>query len=104
MNKLIVTASSALAACAAAVAIAAPASAVPTSVWDRVAACESNGRWHTNTGNGFHGGIQIAPSTWAEFGGHRYAQRADLASKAHQIAIAERVLAVQGPKAWPNCF
>jgi resuscitation-promoting factor RpfA len=73
------------------------------SVWDAVAACESSGNWHVNTGNGYTGGLQFLGSTWKSFGGTRFAPRADLASKAAQIAIAQRVLAAQGPGAWPVC-
>ena len=73
------------------------------SVWDRVAQCESGGRWHINTGNGFYGGLQFAQGTWAGYGGRQYASRADLASRSQQIAIAQRVLAGQGPGAWPVC-
>lgn len=72
-------------------------------VWDRVAACESSNRWDINTGNGYYGGLQFSPTTWQEFGGGQYAKRADLATKAEQIAIARRVLSVQGPNAWPVC-
>ena len=37
--------------------IAAPAAnAAPEGAWDQVAACESGGDWHINTGNGYHGG------------------------------------------------
>lgn len=77
--------------------------ATSTSVWDAVAACESSGNWSINTGNGYYGGLQFSQSTWAEFGGTQYASRANLATKAQQIAIAQRVLAVQGPNAWPVC-
>ena len=42
-------------------------------------------------------------STWAAYGGTAYASRADLATKAQQIAIAEKVLAGQGQGAWPVC-
>jgi murein DD-endopeptidase MepM/ murein hydrolase activator NlpD len=79
------------------------AHAAPTSVWDRVASCESTNNWHINTGNGFYGGLQFTQQTWAGFGGLKYAPRADLATKEQQIAIAEKVLAVQGPGAWPVC-
>lgn len=48
-------------------------SAPPGVDWESIAACESNGRWHTNTGNGYHGGLQIAPATWRAYGGKRYA-------------------------------
>jgi murein DD-endopeptidase MepM/ murein hydrolase activator NlpD len=73
------------------------------STWDKVASCESTNNWSINTGNGFYGGLQFTQSTWAAFGGTQYAARADLATKAQQIAIAEKVLAVQGPQAWPVC-
>src|SRR5689334_15323761 len=79
------------------------ADAAPASVWDRVAQCESSGDWHINTGNGFYGGLQFTNSTWTSFGGGSYASRADLATKDQQIAVAEKVLAVQGPGAWPVC-
>jgi cell wall-associated NlpC family hydrolase len=82
---------------------AAPAQAASDATWDKVAACESSGNWSTNTGNGYHGGLQFAPSTWAGFGGTQYAARADLATREQQIAVAEKVLAVQGPGAWPVC-
>ena len=80
-----------------------PAQAWDAGVWDRVAQCESSGNWSINTGNGFYGGLQFLPSTWAGFGGTEYAARADLASKDEQIAIARRVLYTQGPGAWPVC-
>jgi resuscitation-promoting factor RpfA len=80
----------------------APASAAST-VWDRVARCESGGNWKINTGNGYYGGLQFSNRTWKGFGGGTYASRANRASKAEQIAIARRVLASQGPGAWPVC-
>ena len=78
-------------------------SAKAASVWDSVASCESGGNWHINTGNGYYGGLQFSSSTWRGFGGGAYASRADLASKAEQIAVAEQVLAAQGAGAWPTC-
>jgi hypothetical protein len=87
----------------ASVALAGPAAAASTRTWDRLAKCESGGRWHINTGNGYYGGLQFSYSTWRAFGGGRYASRADLASKPQQIAIAERVLDGQGWGAWPAC-
>ncbi len=79
------------------------ASAASVATWDKVAQCESSGDWHINTGNGFYGGLQFTSSTWTSFGGGAYASRADLATKDQQIAIAEKVLAEQGPGAWPVC-
>ena len=83
------------------VSLSAPAQAA--SVWDAVAACESGGNWAINSGNGFSGGLQFTNQTWNAFGGTRYASRAYLASKSAQIATAQRVLAGQGPGAWPVC-
>ena len=91
------------------VAMAAPlmaagsASAATASEWDAVAQCESGGNWSINTGNGYYGGLQFSASTWAAYGGTAYAPQADQASKAQQIAVAEKVLASQGKGAWPVC-
>jgi hypothetical protein len=71
--------------------------------WDAVARCESGGNWSIDTGNGYYGGLQFSQSTWDAFGGGAYAPRADLATQSEQIAVAEKVLAVQGPGAWPVC-
>ena len=79
------------------------AEAATTTVWDRVAKCESGGNWKINTGNGFYGGVQFAAGTWKAYGGNTYASQAHLATKAEQIAIARRVLAGQGAGAWPTC-
>ncbi|MCF2527589.1 transglycosylase family protein [Yinghuangia soli] len=79
------------------------ASAATVSTWDKVAQCESTGNWSINSGNGFYGGLQFTQSTWNEFGGGQYAARADQATKDQQIAVAEKVLASQGPGAWPVC-
>ncbi|MEU1460287.1 transglycosylase family protein [Streptomyces sp. NPDC005727] len=79
------------------------ASAATTSEWDAVAQCESGGNWSINTGNGYYGGLQFSASTWAAYGGTQYAGQANQASKAQQIAVAEKVLAAQGKGAWPVC-
>ncbi|MEV7020624.1 transglycosylase family protein [Kitasatospora sp. NPDC093558] len=79
------------------------ASAASVSTWDAVAQCESGGNWAINTGNGFYGGLQFTSSTWAAYGGTAYASQANQATKAQQIAVAEKVLASQGPGAWPVC-
>ncbi|MGB3686775.1 MAG: transglycosylase family protein [Ornithinimicrobium sp.] len=79
-----------------------PAASADT-VWDRVAECESNQRWSINTGNGYYGGLQFYQPTWVGYGGREYASYAHLASKSEQIAVARRVLAGQGPGAWPVC-
>jgi hypothetical protein len=80
-----------------------PAPAPSAHDWDAVAQCESGGNWSINTGNGYYGGLQFSSSTWLGFGGADHAPRADLATREQQIAVAEKVLAVQGPGAWPTC-
>ncbi len=76
------------------------ANAASTSTWDSLAQCESSGNWAINTGNGYAGGLQFSPTTWAAYGGTGSA--AD-ASREQQIAVAERVQASQGWGAWPSC-
>jgi hypothetical protein len=71
--------------------------------WDNVAHCESGGNWHTDTGNGYYGGLQFNQSTWDAYGGQHYARRADLATRQEQITVANRVLKAQGWGAWPVC-
>ena len=69
-------------------------------MWDRVAQCESGGNWSINTGNGYYGGLQFSFSTWLAYGGDDFAQRADLASRAEQITVANRVYADNGLSQW----
>ncbi|MGH3445556.1 MAG: transglycosylase family protein [Nocardioidaceae bacterium] len=71
--------------------------------WDALAACESGGNWHINTGNGFYGGVQFDSGTWLANGGGAYAPRADLASREQQIAIATKVYNARGSSPWPVC-
>ncbi len=73
------------------------------SVWDALAQCEATGNWSINTGNGFSGGLQFTPSTWAAFGGNEYAPQAWQATREQQIAVAQKVQAAQGWGAWPAC-
>ncbi|MET4135312.1 transglycosylase family protein [Pseudarthrobacter sp. PvP090] len=79
---------------------AAVPSATSSSVWDSLAQCESSGNWGINSGNGYAGGLQFSPSTWAAYGGTGSAASA---SREQQIAVAERVQAGQGWGAWPSC-
>jgi hypothetical protein len=77
---------------------AAPASASPD--WDAIAKCESGGNWGINTGNGYYGGLQFNPRTWAANGGSGNPANA---SREEQIRVAENVLKTQGIGAWPVC-
>ena len=73
--------------------------------WSAIAMCESSGNWSANTGNGFWGGLQFTPSTWFAYGGGPFDGVGPFPySSSAQIAVGERVLASQGPGAWPNCF
>lgn len=70
------------------------------AVWDEIAKCESGGNWSINTGNGYYGGLQFNQETWDSNGGQAYAARADLASKADQIAVADVVRSRRGLSPW----
>jgi hypothetical protein len=73
--------------------------------WDAIAQCESGGVWSINSSNGYWGGLQFAPETWFGYGGGPFDGEGPFPySREEQIAVAERVLAGQGPSAWPNCF
>jgi hypothetical protein len=67
--------------------------------WDAIAACESGGNWAINTGNGYYGGLQFSQDTWTGAGGLRFAARADLATRAEQIAVASSLSLTN----WPRC-
>lgn len=74
------------------------------AVWDRIAQCESGGNWSINTGNGYYGGLQFNEATWLSNGGGQYAQYANEATKAQQIAIADRVRAARGYEPWQCAY
>jgi hypothetical protein len=89
---------------------------VPATVWDRIADCESSpsgwdahGRpipgaanWASVEGI-YRGGLHFAPQTWTENGGRKFAATADKATRLEQIIIAQRVLKMQGWRAWSVC-
>jgi len=77
-----------------------PVAAPSYGVWDRLAACESGGRWSANTGNGYYGGVQFDLPSWRAAGG---SGRPDQASRAEQIRVAIVWQGLAGWKAWPVC-
>ena len=82
----------------------APAATADNSVWDKLAQCESGGRWSTSSGNGYSGGLQFDAATWRAFGGTGYAPTAAQATKEQQIAVATKVRDARGGfSAWPAC-
>ena len=69
-------------------------------MWDRIAQCESGGNWSINTGNGYYGGLQFDYNSWLANGGADFAPRADLASRAEQITVANRYYDKAGLSPW----
>lgn len=78
----------------------APSRLPEASVWHALAQCESGGRWHINTGNGYYGGLQFSLSSWRWVGGTGYPHEASVAT---QIEMGRRLQARQGWGAWPAC-
>ncbi len=77
------------------------------SVWDKLAQCESGGRWNLNSGNGYYGGLQFHPATWNKASAKvgldiDYAHQA---TREQQIKAAEwlRQNSISGWKQWPAC-
>jgi hypothetical protein len=69
------------------------------SIWDRIAACETQGNWSMR-GPSFSGGVGFANTTWSSFGGNEFAPNAGQATREQQIIVAERVRARVGMGAW----
>ncbi|MFD4658694.1 transglycosylase family protein [Kitasatospora sp. NPDC058444] len=103
-RTLIGTAAVALTAAGLSLAPSVPAGAASVATWEKLARCESEGDWSYHQGTNLGGGLQFMPSTWEEFGGTEYAPFPYQATKEQQIRIGEKVLAVQGVVAWPNCW
>ena len=70
------------------------------AMWDRIAKCESGSRWNINTGNGYYGGLQFDYTTWLSVNGDDFASRADKATRAEQITVANRLYAKRGLQPW----
>jgi len=72
-------------------------------MWNRIARCESGGRWHINTHNGYYGGLQFNLRTWRGVGGRDFASYPHKASKSEQITVANRLFAKRGTRPWGGC-
>lgn len=103
--------------------VEAPAPSEPapaaTTVWDRLADCESgdwdadgtpiagSARWDYGLtfdhGDIFEGGLNFHPRTWDAFRDPGMADHAGHAGRAQQIEVGQRVLDAQGWGAWPVC-
>lgn len=76
-----------------------PSQAASSTVWDRLANCESSGNFsNRDTGhNGHYGGFQFSVTTWQSVGG---AGNPANASPAEQLNRAKILLARSGPGQW----
>ena len=72
-------------------------------LWNKIAKCESGGRWNIKTGNGYYGGLQFNLATWRSVGGRDFASHPHKASKAEQITVANRLYAKRGSRPWGGC-
>ena len=67
---------------------------------ERMAQCESTGRWWISTGNGFFGGLQFDLPTWQGVGGKGYPhQNSKLEQKYRAVILIKR----RGFAPWPVC-
>ena len=80
----------------------APNFAGGSTVWDRLAQCESGGNWAINTGNGYYGGLQFSLGTWQAYGGSGLPEQRTAARTRSPIATKLRD-ASGGYGAWPGC-
>lgn len=97
IKKVALAATVGLGAAAVPATFAGTASAATTTVWDRLAECESSGNFATNTGNGYYGGFQFSLPTWQSVGGTGLPSDA---SPAEQLRLAKVLLAAEGPGQW----
>ncbi len=68
--------------------------------WLELRMCESGGNYHADTGNGYFGAYQFAPTTWWGLG---YTGYPDDAPPAVQDRAARQLEARVGWSAWPVC-
>ena len=74
---------------------------IPTGdVWARLRHCESGGRYHANTGNGFYGAYQFLPRTWRGLG---FPGMPHQAPPEMQDEAARKLQARSGWGQWPVC-
>jgi uncharacterized protein with LGFP repeats len=68
--------------------------------FELLAQCESGGRWHLNTGNGYYGGLQFSAATWNWIG---FSGLPHQHSKETQIRAGQVLQARSGWGQWPAC-
>lgn len=71
---------------------------------DRIAACESGGRWFLFNGNGYSGGLQFVPSTWRSLGGRGLPhENSELEQKYRAVLLHDRIGTWGTTAGWPVC-
>jgi resuscitation-promoting factor RpfA len=70
--------------------------------WDRLAECETGGRWDVQ-GPRYGGGLQILSSTWRTFGGTEFADLPGHATREQQIVVGRAIAEAGGWRQWPGC-
>ncbi len=76
---------------------------LPSSVWVKLAECESGGDWDYNGPDIYDGGLQFHPQTWKAYRLPGYPRFAWKATPMQQILVGYKLLADQGWGAWPAC-
>ncbi|CAN5173287.1 hypothetical protein BH11PAT1_BH11PAT1_1610 [soil metagenome] len=69
-------------------------------IWDKLAACESNGNWKIDTGNGYFGGLQFSQDAWQSVGG---SGKPTDASREEQIEKGKKLQVLRGWGVWGDC-
>lgn len=74
-------------------------------MFDKVASCESGGRWDVSTGNGYYGGLQMDRQFASTYDPVAYAQLGtpNNWTRDQQIRAAIRAYASRGLAPWPVC-
>jgi hypothetical protein len=70
--------------------------------WDRLAECETGGRWDLQ-GARYGGGLQIMTGTWRNFGGTEFADLPGHATREQQIVVGRAIVEGGGWRQWPGC-
>jgi hypothetical protein len=70
--------------------------------WDRLAECETGGRWDLQ-GPLYGGGLQILSTTWRNFGGTEFADLPGHATREQQIVVGRAIAEALGWHQWPGC-
>lgn len=74
-------------------------------LFDRVASCESGGRWDISTGNGYYGGLQMDRGFAGTYDPWAYQNLGtpNNWSRERQIRAAIRAYETRGLRPWPVC-